>query len=352
MKIACIADIHAHKFAEFDKGSDWTGSHRLDMILQTLLTMKNYCAENGISHVLVAGDTYNIRAKVDIEVQNHMLNVMEAFNSDGIKVVFIAGNHDQYDNSSLPANATQAFRNIPGFTILDTEGVITLEEGEEKVEVLCIPYNKEVDRLKSAINTFVNTPRDSGAILLAHIGVTGGYQGTHLMSDSFALEELYPGYFKYVVLGHYHNRQFLGETKNAFYCGSPIAHSFNEEGQTKGFMVIDTARRCDVAFVEIPNPGFYTVTSDISAEQLQKHADNGDYLRLKLKSTEVQDFLAKVPPGLNYKTEIEKEYKVEERSDVKIGMSFEEIVCSYAEQYMPEAKKEGLDILKEVGGMK
>ena len=353
MKIVCIADIHVHKFAEFDRKTDWTGSHRLDVILRTLLTVKEYCEENKIYQVVMAGDIYNVRAKVDIEVQNHLLDVMESFHAAGIKVLVIAGNHDQYDNSDSPANATRAFRNIPGFTVVDSEGVVTLEEGEEVVKVLCVPYNKDTDRLKGAINLFVEeNPGDTSSILAGHLGVTGGYQGTHQMSDSFTLQDLHPEYFKYIVLGHYHTHQALSGSKNAFYCGSPVAHSFNEEGEDKGFVVIDTSKRYDVSFVRIPNPEFHTVNSDISPELLQKHADNGDYLRLKLKSTEVQDFLAKVPQGLNYKTEIEKEYKAASRSDVKIGMSFDQIVSSYAEQYMPEAKKEGLEILKEVGGAK
>ena len=119
----------------------------------------------------MAGDIYNVRAKVDIEVQNHLLDVMEAFHAAGIKVLVIAGNHDQYDNSDSPANATRAFRNIPGFTGVDSEGVVTLEEGEEVIKVLCVPYNKDTDRLKGAINLFVEeNPGDTSSILAGHLG--------------------------------------------------------------------------------------------------------------------------------------------------------------------------------------
>jgi hypothetical protein len=60
-------------------------------------------------------------------------------------------------------------------------------------------------------------------------------------------------------------------------------------------------------------------------------------------------------PGLQYKIELEKEYKEESRIDIKVGMSPEEVIKKYAEEYAPDqdlnvesTSKLGLDILETV----
>lgn len=357
MKFACFGDLHSHKFKEFDVRTDWTGSKRLDNILRTLLSIRSYCVDNNIKYVLGAGDIYNVRAKVDIEVQNYVYDVIKTFSEFGITVILIAGNHDQYDNSDYPANALHVFKDLPMVHVYGSEGVHTVEEGSELVDIVCVPYNKDAVRIKEFIGGIASTgtygERDLvNPMLLFHLGISGGFQGmnSYPLAEAFNLEDLHPDYFKYCVGGHFHKRQFLGGLSNVFYCGAPIQHSHNDEGEDKGFYVIDTSKRCDISFVHVPNPQFRTITGDTTQEELAEYSKNGDYLRVKLKDNEVQDFISRVPQELNFKTEIEKEYTEETRVAVKIGMSFEQIISTYADEYMPEAKEVGISIFQEVGG--
>jgi DNA repair exonuclease SbcCD nuclease subunit len=162
---------------------------------------------------------------------------------------------------------------------------------------------------------------------------------------------LHPDKFKYIVLGHFHKHQFLGGLPHVFYTGSPLQHSFNDEGQHKGFYVIDTDKRWDVQFVQIPSPEFYTMTAyDVANEDMELLAEEGDYVRLQVTDKELESALSYLPENLKYKINLVKEYEETTRVDIKVGMSFEEIVTKYAQKYNPDALEMGLNILREVEG--
>jgi DNA repair exonuclease SbcCD nuclease subunit len=169
------------------------------------------------------------------------------------------------------------------------------------------------------------------------------------MADAFTVDDLRPDLFKYVVLGHFHRHQFLGGYPHMFYCGAPIQHSFGDEGEDKGFYIIDTSKRWDVEFVPVPNPKFITMNAyDVANEDMQLIADEGHYVRLEVTESELPVALTYLPRNLQYKVHLKREYKEQTRVDVKIGMSFEEIISKYAKEFKPEAESVGLKILREV----
>jgi DNA repair exonuclease SbcCD nuclease subunit len=348
MKIASSADLHAHNFKDFDEISDRTGSKRLDYLVDTLGTMKEYCVSNQVSYFILAGDLFNIRGKINILVYNAMYDQIKLFGEAGITVILVAGNHDDYDNSDIPETALHAFKDLNNVIVFQSNGSYDIEGTDITLD--CVPFTKNKESILNYINSCENDGRSH--ILVTHLGVSGASvgQSSYPMQDAFNVGELRPDFFKYIILGHYHKHQFIAKLPHVFYCGSPIQHSFNDEGADNGFVVLDTSKRYDVQFVPIPNPRFFTVNGTVTQEELQSHADQGNYLRVQLKENEVQAFNSIIPQGLLYKMELQKEYVQETRVDVKIGMSFEDIVTTYAEEFNPKAKDTGLRILKEVGG--
>ena len=351
MKIACISDIHCHMFKEFDKGDDITGSTRFTKIMDTLRYVHQFCKENDIGHILMAGDLFNVRGKISTVVYNHVHDVLQDICTDGINIIAIPGNHDQVDNSDVPQHSLYALKDIQGLTVQGELGMVHLEkEGEPLVNVFCVPYSKNAQMIKDYVSNVSETLEEKDSILMFHLGINGSMSnGVSLNSESFNIGDLYPDKFKYLVGGHIHKRQFFGS--NAFYCGSPIQHSHNDGGESKGFFVIDTNKKCDIQFVHIPNPEFVTLTgpfSEIHRQELEQIALDEWYVRVILQETELQGFLAVVPSNLKYKVILQKSYKEEIRCDVKIGMSFEEIISKYAEEYKPEAKDIGLKILSDI----
>lgn len=363
MRIAAFSDVHAHIYKEFDSQSGVTGSQRLDNIVSSLAYIRQWCSDNGVKYVLFAGDMFHVRGKVDTLVFNAVYDEIERFNYAGIKIIMIAGNHDQYDNSDVPENSIHAFKKLKGVYVYDTVGTHPIygqiPNPEDPTEdliytealVVCAPYSKNVQMVKDYITSVEK--KDIPQILLFHLGISGAFvgSGSYPMADAFTVDDLRPDLFKYIIGGHFHRRQFLGGHKHALYCGAPLQHSFGDEGEDKGFYVVDTNKRWDVEFVPIPNPKFVTLTGDA----LNKHeaelkwcAEEGDYVRIQCTESQLVHWQTIIPEGLNYKVELQKEYEEQSRSDVKIGMSFEAIVAKYAEENNPDAKDVGLSILKEV----
>src|SRR5690606_6574384 len=132
--------------------------------------------------------------------------------------------------------------------------------------VFPVPYSKNAEMVKKEIDKYASMTTNQGvedkSILLGHLGVSGAFVGksSYAMSDAFTVEDLYPHAFKFGVFGHFHKMQFLGDTKHFFYTGAPIQHNFNDEGEEKGFMLLDMEGG-SAELVEIPSPKIITVSN-------------------------------------------------------------------------------------------
>lgn len=345
MKIAFFGDVHCAIRKEFDEHSDITGSKRLDLIIKALDDIRTYCVDNHVQVAVCTGDLFHVRSKIDVMVFNAVYDCISRFSQGDIKVVLLAGNHDLINNSDSPQSSLRTFSNI--------ENVYVVEDNEdlhigEEVHLTCVPYSKNTKRVIEFIGRDRDTCEGDTNILVAHLGISGATVGSshYPMQDAFSLGDLRPDYFKYVALGHYHDKQFLGDRRNVFYTGSPIAHNFGEVGE-KGFVVVDTSKRWDLEFVPLDTPRFYTVDKNIDTEFLEECAQHQDYVRINLKESQLEEFVARAPHNLNYRVELEKEYERETRVDIEVGMSFEEMVKKYSQEFRPEATEIGLAILKE-----
>lgn len=240
-----------------------------------------------------------------------------------------------------------------------------IDEGSEEVEVVAIPYSKDKNFILSSIKSFREKCTDSkSAILLTHLGISGGVTGSgmYVMSDEYNLKELSPELWKYIVLGHYHRPQLL--CNNTFYCGTPVQNSFNDEVKEgngyNGFFIIDTSKRYDIEFVPLIAPRFVTVSSVEDLEGFTQDFLENNYVRVKTKAEnveEVKELLGQFgkEEALNeVRLELEKSYITEARSDINVSMSFEDTIKTYVAEKCPDDVKKlkienlGLEILSEV----
>lgn len=355
MKMAVFSDLHAHNYKEFDKHSERTGSQRLDRVIDTLLFIRDDCVRRGIKYVMFGGDMFHVRARVNTLVYNAVYDAIKTFHEHGLEIIGIAGNHDQHDNSDVPQHSLHTFNDLPGVTIygdLSTHFIPEWETDDKDLLIHCVPYSKNAQRIKDWIKDLPES-EDTNHICLFHLGISGAFvgKGSYPMADAFNPEDLRPNFFKYIVGGHFHKQQFIQDYPHFFYTGAPIEHSFSDEGEDKGYYIIDTSKRWDVGFVPIPNPKFKTLTfREIDPLILSALAHQGHYVRVLLKEHEVQTFNSMLPPSLQYKMILEKTYQENTRIDVKVGMTEEEVVTKYAQEHNPEALAIGLKILEEVKG--
>lgn len=197
---------------------------------------------------------------------------------------------------------------------------------------------------------FINSVEDEDAILLAHLGLSGAFvgKGSYPMQDAFKPSDLRPDFFKFIAMGHFHKKQYIEGRNNFLYCGSPMQHTFNDEGSECGFHILDTDTGLS-EFVPLDAPEFHTLQwEQCTTEVLQEHANKGNYLRIILDESKVTDFQAMVPEGLNFKVLLQKEYEEQLRMDIRVGMSEEEVVTKFAMENNKDALAVGLKILAEV----
>ena len=200
------------------------------------------------------------------------------------------------------------------------------------------------------------------AILLCHLGVDGGLVGSgmYMMSDEYSLRDLMYDKWKYVVVGHYHQPQIL--EYNSIYCGTPVQNNFGDELKGKdgynGFFVIDTERRWDIEFIPIIAPRFITFSSVEELEQADADFIKSNYVRVKSTASQADEIQDRLEDMLGDNTqdirlELEKDYSVDQRSEVSVTQSFEDTVRTYAQEKwgtketLNSVIAQGLDILNE-----
>lgn len=354
MKIICFGDLHSHSFTDFSEVDDITGNSRLTQILDALDYMKDYAIENGIKNILFAGDLYHKRKSVETKVYNLTFNKIKEFSKSGLNTIMIPGNHDQQSHEDFPEHSLEPFKEIENVTVLDRFEPKWIHDNDKgDIDSFCVfpvPYSKNAEMVKQEIDKYAEKTTNEGledkSILLGHLGISGAYVGksSYTMADAYTIEELYPHAFQFIVLGHFHKYQDLGGHPHAFYTGSPIQHNFGDEGQDKGFWVIDMETRTK-ELIEIPSPKFITVT-DWKATEPEKL--EGNFVRYQVDASEVEELSESLPEESKHRIEPQKKYETEQRINVDFSKTFVEIIEEYANEFNPEAKEIGLQIFRDM----
>jgi len=353
MKIVFTADIHAHNFKDYSENKivEWKNGYfeeidpsnnhlaypmvinsRLLDIANSLIQIRDYCEEQGITVLGIAGDIFHKRAVLDTTVFNTIYRVLESFQRKKILIVAIPGNHDRVSNAHYSDNSIHGLKHV--INVVENPEMIFLDDN---VSMLCIPYTKDKDFLLSTIEEYLP---DKPTILMAHVGVTGGFVGknNYTMMDMVQAEELRYDLFKYVILGHYHKPQLITGTNNMIYTGAPLQHNFNDEGETRGFWVVDTDKRFNMKFVPIKTKKFLTITKETS-EDLTDF-----YVKVFASPEKVNKILKSIGEDVHLKLEIQKTFQEVQRSGINIMLPDEEIISVFAEE-----KEKQLEGVTEVG---
>lgn len=379
MKLLCTADWHVHNFTDFSKTLSvvWNEkllnyievepdenhleikemNSRLFNILKGICDMRDYCLKNSITDVLFAGDMFHHRGTIDVTVFNAIYKVLDSYCQLGITVHAISGNHDDVDASQVPVTSIHSFGKI--IHVIEQPEYFTVNN----TEIVAIPYSKDKKFVLESMKKLRKQCKDPRqAILLCHLGVDGGLVGSgmYMMSDEYSLRDLMYDKWKYVVVGHYHQPQIL--EYNSIYCGTPVQNNFGDELKGKdgynGFFVIDTERRWDIEFIPIIAPRFITFSSVEELEQADADFIKSNYVRVKSTASQADEIQDRLENMLGDNTqdirlELEKDYSVDQRSEVSVTQSFEDTVMTYAQEKWENKETlnsviaQGLDILNE-----
>ena len=209
-----------------------------------------------VDAVLVSGDVYD-RAMPAPDTVRLLSEAVTRLVDAGAQVVLSSGNHDSAIRlgfaSDLLARAGLHIRSH-----VESVGEPVLVDG---VGVYALPYLEPTlaaGPLEATERTHAGVlgaamarvradrlGRPGPSVVMAHAFVTGGATSDSERDISVGgVGAVHPRTFggvDYVALGHLHGRQRLGDTVR--YSGSPLALSFSEARQTKGFWLVDLDQR-------------------------------------------------------------------------------------------------------------
>lgn len=178
--------------------------------------------------VACLGDFWDLRYKVDVMLQNAVRDELLRWVEDGIRFIFLPGNHDQVNVHGR--NALEVFDG------LGSQCTVFTQPGWNEFG-LWVPYRKYPKDMAFAIGTRPPEPWVP-SVLFSHHGLQNAWMNDHVRDREGLPLSMFEG-FDTIILGHYHKRQKIGK---AYYVGSPRQVTANESGQKKGFALWDGSK--------------------------------------------------------------------------------------------------------------
>ena len=267
MRILHFSDLHigVENYGRIDPATGL--STRLGDFLGSLDEVVEFALNEKVDLVLLAGDAYKGRDPSQTH-QREFAKRLHTISSAGIPVFLLVGNHD-LPNASSRANAVEIFPTleVPNIHIADNLQTYNISTPAGPLQVVAVPWPRrggiltreesrgltieEVrQRIEDVMTIGIQARVDAldpeiPAILTGHVTINGSTVGTErsmmLGNDHVLLvSAVHRPELDYVALGHIHKHQILRrEPPMVVYSGSLQRVDFSEEGDDKGFCVID-----------------------------------------------------------------------------------------------------------------
>ena len=267
MRILHFSDLHigVENYGRIDPATGL--STRLGDFLGSLDEVVEFALNEQVDLVLLAGDAYKGRDPSQTH-QREFARRLHTLSSAGIPVFLLVGNHD-LPNASSRANAVEIFPTlqVPNVHIGDNLQTYNISTPAGPLQVVAVPWPRRggiltreesrgltIEEVRQRIEEVMTIgiqarvdalDPDIPAILSGHVTINGSTVGTErsmmLGNDHVLLvSAVHRPELEYVALGHIHKHQVLRrEPPMVVYSGSLQRVDFSEEGDDKGFCVID-----------------------------------------------------------------------------------------------------------------
>ena len=338
MKFIFFTDSHFHLFTNYAKPDKFYPNDRFREQIEALQKVFDIAKEEKAT-VIFGGDLFHKRNAVDTRVYNEVFKVF-ARNQD-VDVLLLRGNHDATTNSVYTDSSIDTFDYLPNVSVFTSFGVAE----KNNVNIIFTAYGDETEEIKDYIKD--NVQEGKVNILVGHLGVEGSLtgKGSHRLEGAFGYQDLQPELYDFILLGHYHRRQYFSNP-NHFYGGSLMQQSFSDEQEANGVHLIDTDK-LTTTFIPINTRKFITVQGDNIPENIDELVEQGHFIRF-IGTPEQAKALELDEVESNVQVQMKKKYTVEKRIDSEVTDDPVTIASSYADKYYPEAKDKIVECLKEV----
>jgi exonuclease SbcD len=266
MRILHFADLHigVENYGRIDPSTGF--STRLMDFLAALDEVVEFSITEKVDLVLLAGDAYKNRDPSQTQ-QRELAKRLSKISEAGIPIFLLVGNHD------LPHGAGKATSidifdalRVPNIYIGNELKTFTIPTPSGLLQIVSVPWPKRsqlltreetrrmsIDEVNERIQYLFSTgiklaakqlDPNIPAILTGHLTVSGAKLGSErsmiLGQDHFLMpSDIHLPEFDYIALGHIHRHQILRDNPLMVYAGSLQRVDFGEEGDEKGFCVID-----------------------------------------------------------------------------------------------------------------
>uniref|UniRef100_A0AB39C867 Recombination exonuclease n=1 Tax=Staphylococcus phage UHP46 TaxID=3234966 RepID=A0AB39C867_9CAUD len=338
MKFLFFTDSHFHLFTNYAKPDEQYENDRFREQIEALQKVFDIAKEEKAT-VIFGGDLFHKRNAVNTKVYNSVFSTF-AKNQD-VQVLLLRGNHDATTNSLYTDSSIDTFDYLPNVDVIKSLSTVT----KDNVNIVFTAYGDETEEIKSYIKNSYD--KDMVNILVSHLGVEGSLvgKGSHRLEGAFGYQDLQPDLYDFILLGHYHRRQYFSNP-NHLYGGSLMQQSFSDEQEANGVHLIDT-EKMTTEFIPINTRKFITVQGDNIPENIDELVEQGHFIRF-IGTPEQAKALELDEVESNVQVQMKKKYTVEKRIDSEVTDDPVTIASSYADKYYPEAKDKIVECLKEV----
>ena len=266
MKILHFADLHLG-VESYGRIDPTTGlSSRFLDFLSALDQVVDYALENKIDLVLFCGDAYKSREPSQTQ-QREFARRINRLSTSGIPVFLLIGNHD-LPNAIGRATTTEIFDTlaVKNVYVSNRPQIYPIPTSSGTVQIVSLPWlrrsgllSKEDaknlnfeqinQKLQQALTLKISELAQKldpslPSILAAHVWVTGARVGSESsmtigQEHALLLSNVAHPVFDYIALGHIHKHQVLVDNPPVVYAGSLERLDFSEEGDEKGFYVVE-----------------------------------------------------------------------------------------------------------------
>ena len=267
MRVLHFSDLHigVENYGRIDPETGL--STRLGDFLYSLDQVVEFALTEGVDLVLLAGDAYKGRDPTQTH-QREFAKRLNRLSRAGIPTFLLVGNHDLPAASSR-ATAVDIFPTLEVANVYVGNSLKTYDVSTPSgpIQVLAVPWPRRsailsredsrgmsIEQVRQALEERLTEgidieakklDPDIPAIITAHVTVNGATVGTErsmmLGQDHVLLvSALDRPQVEYVALGHIHKHQILRpDPPMVVYSGSLQRVDFSEEGDEKGFCVVD-----------------------------------------------------------------------------------------------------------------
>ncbi|XWX32661.1 SbcD-like subunit of palindrome specific endonuclease [Staphylococcus phage PG-2021_76] len=338
MKFIFFTDSHFHLFTNYAKPDETYENDRFKEQIEALQKVFDIAREEDAT-IIFGGDLFHKRNAVNTKVYNSVFSTFAK--NQGVQVLLLRGNHDATTNSLYTDSSIDTFDYLPNVDVIKSLSTVT----KDNVNIVFTAYGDETKEIKDYIKN--NYDKDMVNILVSHLGVEGSLvgKGSHRLEGAFGYQDLQPDLYDFILLGHYHRRQYFNNP-NHFYGGSLMQQSFSDEQEANGVHLID-ADKLTTTFIPIDTRKFITVQGDNIPENIEELVEQGHFIRF-IGTPEQAKALELDEVESNVQVQMKKKYTVEKRIDSEVTDDPVTIASSYADKYYPEAKDKIVECLKEV----